>query len=390
MKKDEIIRIRVVSVAVLMAALALILIFGAGSGVFSKIIKEMSGADSQMDAVSASIYNLVFYRGMNVCYELLFGAAISVTVIAAAGIIIKIKGTDICLRAAVVTDTVIGIFLVLSFILEKNVFLHRIFAKIYLGVFDATAEGERQLGVHVLIAGILIVVLAMLSHLLIKSSGILKMTAYKSDKNQGKFIVLPVIYAVLVIDAIREWALSVSSGLSSLSGQIYEILRDYYFEGRFLLDMPKWIFVLAAVLITIVITAFLKSYVGKSFSVLLGVLFAGIAAVRCVVFAFNLPALFGVVSLDEKVCSMTDTAGYAYIVLFVFDVFFLTVLSVLCLINAQKKILIIALGHAVISIALIFILGFAGIAAVYAGCAAADVLASVGLLYVVYTGSGNH
>ena len=55
MKKDEIIRIRVVSVAVLMAALALILIFGAGSGVFSKIIKEMRRADSPTDAGSDSM-----------------------------------------------------------------------------------------------------------------------------------------------------------------------------------------------------------------------------------------------------------------------------------------------------------------------------------------------
>ena len=41
MKKNQIVLIRVVSVAVLMAALALILIFGAGSTVFTKIIKDL-------------------------------------------------------------------------------------------------------------------------------------------------------------------------------------------------------------------------------------------------------------------------------------------------------------------------------------------------------------
>ena len=40
MKKNQIVLIRVVSVAVLMAALALILIFGAGSNVFTKITHD--------------------------------------------------------------------------------------------------------------------------------------------------------------------------------------------------------------------------------------------------------------------------------------------------------------------------------------------------------------
>ena len=42
MKKNQIVLIRVVSVAILMAALALILIFGAGSTVFTKIIKDLN------------------------------------------------------------------------------------------------------------------------------------------------------------------------------------------------------------------------------------------------------------------------------------------------------------------------------------------------------------
>lgn len=389
MKKNQIIKIRVVSVAVLMAALAMLLVFGAGSSLFSKIEDLLGGSEQQLDAASASIYNLVFYRGMNACYTVIFGAALSFTVIAAAGVLLRIKGTDICLRAAVYSDIAAGIFLILSYIFEKNIFLRKIFAKIYLGVFAAEAAGERQLGVHVLIVGIFIVVLSVLAGLMLKSSGILKTEVYRADGRRGKYIIFPVLYSVIFMDAAREWAVSAASGMSPLSEQVYGILRDYYFNGRFLLDMPKWIFVLAAALAVIALTAVTKNE-AKSFYVILGVLFAGIAAVRCIVFAFNLPALFGVVSLDESVCRAVDTAGYAYIAAFVFDVLFLTVLTAACILDARKKILIIAAVHAVISIVLIFALGSAGLFAVYVGCAAADAAASAVLLYAVYARGGNH
>ena len=66
MKKNQIVLIRVVSVAVLMAALALILIFGAGSTVFTKIIKDLNNGGVTSDASAVSVYNLVYYKGINI------------------------------------------------------------------------------------------------------------------------------------------------------------------------------------------------------------------------------------------------------------------------------------------------------------------------------------
>ena len=64
MKKNQIVLIRVVSVAVLMAALALILIFGAGSTVFTKIIKDLNNGGVTSDASAVSVYNLVYYLSL--------------------------------------------------------------------------------------------------------------------------------------------------------------------------------------------------------------------------------------------------------------------------------------------------------------------------------------
>ena len=47
----------------------------------------------------------------------------------------------------------------------------------------------------------------------------------------------------------------------------------------------------------------------------------------------------GTLSYNENVCDMTDRAGAAYMICFVLDIFFITILAVLCIICAQKKFL---------------------------------------------------
>ena len=122
MKKNQIVLIRVVSVAVLMAALALILIFGAGSTVFTKIIKDLNNGGVISDASAVSVYNLVYYKGMNAIYQIIFGIALFTTIVGFAGVFFRIKGTDICLNTAIIFDVVTGVYLILAYVLEKNKF----------------------------------------------------------------------------------------------------------------------------------------------------------------------------------------------------------------------------------------------------------------------------
>ena len=114
MKKNQIVLIRVVSVAILMAALALILIFGAGSTVFTKIIKDLNNGGVISDASAVSVYNLVYYKGMNAIYQIIFGIALFTTIVGFAGVFFRIKGTDICLNTAIIFDVVTGVYLILA------------------------------------------------------------------------------------------------------------------------------------------------------------------------------------------------------------------------------------------------------------------------------------
>ena len=216
------------------------------------------------------------------------------------------------------------------------------------------------------------------------------MAIYKAESNLGWLLIIPLFFTSLIFDVAREWAIRIASGYSDVSGQLYDILKDYYFGDKFLFSMPKWLIVFVASVITLFIMGVLRIHLKRIFAVIMGAVFTAAALIRCVVFWMNPPAIFGTLSYNENVCDMTDRAGAAYMICFVLDIFFITILAVLCIICAQKKffelknILIITIGYAIISIAAILILGFGGISAIYAGCGVIDVIASSALLYLAY------
>lgn len=43
-----------------------------------------------------------------------------------------------------------------------------------------------------------------------------------------------IVFTSLIFDVAREWAIRIASGYSDVSGQLYDILKDYYFGDKFL------------------------------------------------------------------------------------------------------------------------------------------------------------
>lgn len=64
MKKEEIIYVRILTVIGASALMALILIFGAGSGLFQRIANGINDNTLQLSNVDAAIYSLYFYKGL--------------------------------------------------------------------------------------------------------------------------------------------------------------------------------------------------------------------------------------------------------------------------------------------------------------------------------------
>ena len=45
-----------------------------------------------------------------------------------------------------------------------------------------------------------------------------------------------IVFTSLIFDVAREWAIRIASGYSDVSGQLYDILKDYYFGDKFLFN----------------------------------------------------------------------------------------------------------------------------------------------------------
>ena len=76
MKKDEITRVRLLSLAVLMALSLFILLVPIGSNEFAQIISKMNNNALNIPESQNSVYNLYYYTGFNVVYQLFFSLTI--------------------------------------------------------------------------------------------------------------------------------------------------------------------------------------------------------------------------------------------------------------------------------------------------------------------------
>ena len=85
MKKEEILRIRVMSVAVILALMAVILVAGPGSTLFKGIVDNINNNVVDINSSQASIYNLYFYKGLDTVYNVIFSVGLFSTCMAAAG-----------------------------------------------------------------------------------------------------------------------------------------------------------------------------------------------------------------------------------------------------------------------------------------------------------------
>ena len=114
MKKDDIILIRIVSVAVLLAALALIIVFGVRISLFDSICDEIYLGNITDSIGGFPLYCKVYYQGMGVIYKLLFSLILYSSIISVAGIFLRLRGVASLANIGSITSVVTGFFLILS------------------------------------------------------------------------------------------------------------------------------------------------------------------------------------------------------------------------------------------------------------------------------------
>lgn len=383
MKKEQIIWVRVLSVGVLLAGMALLLIFGTRSGLYAGIVQNINHNVIDISQAGASIYNLYFYQGLGVVYQGLFSVAFFCASAAAVGVAARFRGTAALAKTACVSGLAVGLYVLLTRIFEKSQGLHRLIAGFYMDGVDGWIEPAQLIGNWPVAAGVLLGLFSVICLLLIRSSRMSQLSVYQQGKVGSFGLLLPVVYGSLFLEMIREMLIGgrmAAQGQTAL--QAYTYVRDYYFADAWGLNLPYVWFVLVTALTGILLG---RRFVNRRWLCLLPAGCIGLLlAVRSGIFLARPPRLFGYLTFDEAVCDATEAAYPMYLLLLVLDLLLL-VFWTASLIQGRltaKKILLPAGVHAAGSIIAVFAASAAGLAAVYGVCAAVNGVALIGSLYM--------
>lgn len=360
MKKDEITMVRLLSLAILMALSLFILLVPIGSNEFGQIISKMNNNALNIPESQNSVYNLYYYTGFNVVYQLFFSLTILFTAMSVAGILLRIGNTGIAAFVSAILNLLTSMLLLFARIWESSVSMHAMIDSVYLdGVVKEQIETTQLLD-KVPVLYILLIVLGILELLMVKSSGIMRIKMFaKNKKTNAVNYLVPALIIYVWAGFIRQDILSViiRNG-DSQRMTINEYLTAYYIGNKIFFNWSWMIMLLLATIICIIIqSGVIKGLSGRA-GMLAGIgIPALVTIIPSVIYAFNPPALFGYLTLDISLCDKTDNAFYMYLVTFCVSMTaaFILIYLVISGILDMRKLAFIFIINVVISVVLMII-----------------------------------
>lgn len=360
MKKDEITRVRLLSLAVLMALSLFILLVLVGNNEFGQIISKMNNNALNIPESQNSVYNLYYYTGFNVVYQLFFSLTILFTAMSVAGILLRIGNTGIAAFVSAILNLLTSMLLLFARIWESSVSMHAMIDSVYLeGVVKEQIETTQLLD-KVPVLYILLIVLGILELLMVKSSGIMRIKMFaKNKKTNAVNYLVPALIIYVRTGFIRQGILSViiRNG-DSQRMTVNEYLTGYYIGNKIFFNWSWMIMLLIATIICMIIqSGIIKGLSGRA-GMLAGIgIPALVTIIPSVIYAFNPPALFGYLTLDISLCDMTDNAFYMYLVTFCVSMTaaYILIYLVISGILDMRKLTFIFIINVVISVVLMII-----------------------------------
>ena len=360
MKKDEITMVRLLSLAILMALSLFILLVPIGSNEFGQIISKMNNNALNIPESQNSVYNLYYYTGFNVVYQLFFSLTILFTAMSVAGILLRIGNTGIAAFVSAILNLLTGMLLLFARIWESSVSMHAMIDSVYLDGVVKEQIKTTQLLDKVPVLYILLIVLGILELLMVKSSGIMRIKMFaKNKKTNAVNYLVPALIIYVWAGFIRQDILSViiRNG-DSQRMTVNEYLTGYYIGNKIFFNWSWMIMLLLANIICIIIqSGVIKGLSGRA-GMLAGIgIPALVTIIPSVIYAFNPPALFGYLTLDISLCDMTDNAFYMYLVTFCVSMTaaFILIYLVISGILDMRKLAFIFIINVVISVVLMII-----------------------------------
>ena len=360
MKKDEITMVRLLSLAILMALSLFILLVPIGSNEFGQIISKMNNNALNIPESQNSVYNLYYYTGFNVVYQLFFSLTILFTAMSVAGILLRIGNTGIAAFVSAILNLLTGMLLLFARIWESSVSMHAMIDSVYLDGVVKEQIKTTQLLDKVPVLYILLIVLGILELLMVKSSGIMRIKMFaKNKKTNAVNYLVPALIIYVWAGFIRQDILSViiRNG-DSQRMTVNEYLTGYYIGNKIFFNWSWMIMLLLATIICIIIqSGIIKGLSGRA-GMLAGIGIPALVTIMpSVIYAFNPPALFGYITLDISLCDMTDNAFYMYLVTFCVSMTaaFILIYLVISGILDMRKLTFIFIINVVISVVLMII-----------------------------------
>jgi hypothetical protein len=351
-KRDDLVVVRLVCVGVLLAAIALIALFGVRSDLFTSISENITLGSITNAAGGYPSYMAQYYSALGVAFGVLFPLFVYASVLAVIGIFLKVKGSPALALVSGILGIVMGVFLVLSKLFEKNAGINRLFFASW-GKYTKAVDSVSAIPVRVVVCGVLLIVLSAALLFMLKQSMLSKAKMYSSsDRLIWVGFLVPVIYSALYVDIVRDRLMDFAFSHIQLSGQIYGILDEYYLKNIFFISGEKMYGVVG---FAIVVTLLYKIGIKKKLVQLALPALAGVLSlIGMVIFLINPPGLLGYVTLDEAVCDKVEAVGTVAMLVMLTDMMFIMALLALCLDTSIKvsniRILIITGISVIISI----------------------------------------
>jgi hypothetical protein len=384
--------VRLVCVGVLLAAIALIALFGVRSDLFTSISENITLGSITNAAGGYPSYMAQYYSALGVAFGVLFPLFVYASVLAVIGIFLKVKGSPALALVSGILGIVMGVFLVLSKLFEKNAGINRLFFASW-GKYTKAVDSVSAIPVRVVVCGVLLIVLSAALLFMLKKSMLSKAKMYSSsDRLIWVGFLVPVIYSALYVDIVRDRLMDFAFSHIQLSGQIYGILDEYYLKNIFFISGEKMYGVVG---FAIVVTLLYKIGIKKKLVQLALPALAGVLSlIGMVIFLINPPGLLGYVTLDEAVCDKVEAVGTVAMLVMLTDMMFIMALLALCLDTSIKvsniRILIITGISVIISIVAVLLGAVLPIMVVYILLLVINAASLVALFKLAYVRGSNH
>jgi hypothetical protein len=389
-KRDDLVVVRLICVGVLLALIALTALLGVRHDLFTSISENITLGNITNAEGNYPLYTAQYYSALGVAFGVLFPLLVYASVISVIGIFLKVKGSPALALVSGVLGVVMGLFLVLSKIFEKNAGVNKLFSKIYLGNwgrYTKSVDGVSAIPVRVVVCGMLLVVFSVLLLVMLKQSMLSKAKMYSSsDRIIWLGFLVPVIYSSLYVDIVRGRLMDFAFSHIQLSGQIYGILDEYYLKNIFFISGEKMYGVIGfAIVVTLLYKIGIKKrLIQRVLPVVAGVL----SLAGMIIFLMNPPGLLGYVTLDETVCDKVEAVGTVAMLVMVTDMMFIMALLAMCLDTSVKvsniRILIITVVSVIISIVAVLLGAVLPIMVVYIVLFVINVVSLVALFKLAY------